>query len=160
MVLTTPVESYWESITPEKVFFVRALVKHFTDSKKVSQATIEVSQCEDRLDAVLPEVTRIAFFIREQYNQLGQPSNVEEDDLETATVTLTQLLELAAFLDYSDEIGRRRMHSLVRQSFQVVFSGLKYNLTIGFFNRRNAWRPELIVCMYAALRGSAKVVEQ
>jgi len=80
-----------------------------------------------RLEAALPVVTRIAILIQDSYNTLfGDPdflpSSAELDvdeqiERDNKELVMAELLKLAVNLDYSDEIGRRGMFQLVRESF-------------------------------------------
>lgn len=95
-------------MTPEKAFLVRAFVEHCKEEKE-----------NDRLEAALPVVTQIAFYIQESFNALqdlgSTGMDVEEEHQEREEgleLTLGELLRVAAHLDYSDEIGRRKMDTL------------------------------------------------
>lgn len=117
-------ESFWNDIQPESSLFARVIVEHCVDTKD-----------EARLDNVLPVVTAIAFQIQSQQNILFEALqqaederaiNVGDDDsddgLESSeqrivdtTFIVEELLAIAAHLDYTDEIGRRKMYSIVRE---------------------------------------------
>jgi condensin complex subunit 3 len=64
------------------------------------------------LDTILPEVTRHAFNL-ENYNSLWRVSSKETGgDYEFIT---TQMLDVALYLDYGDEVGRRKIFELLRE---------------------------------------------
>ncbi|KAL4248656.1 CND3 (condensin subunit 3) family protein [Abortiporus biennis] len=112
-------DSYFEILTPPKAFLVRIFQIHCL-------ATNEVAKLEN----TLPVVTALAFKIQESYNNLisqddeerqvafFQDPEEEKDRLEEARLdkefVIGELLKLAVDLDYSDEIGRRKMFQLVR----------------------------------------------
>lgn len=92
-----------------------------------------------RLEAALPVVTAMAFRIQEAYNELIEDARTEEEeriirdlsDEERNTIEdsradkefiIGEMLQLAVNLDYSDEIGRRKMFQLVREFLHPLFS--------------------------------------
>ncbi|KAF8635423.1 hypothetical protein AX15_000413 [Amanita polypyramis BW_CC] len=114
-------EAYWKELTPESAVLSRAFVEHYAN--------------ETRLEAAaLPVVTAFAFYIQEAYNSLlevlqegsarlldldgaDDEEEVEAHDEELAKreVTLGELLRIAIKLDYMDEIGRRKVFSVVKE---------------------------------------------
>ena len=114
-------ETYWNALTPESVVLARIFVDHCADT-----------QNELRLNsASLPVVTAFAFHVQEAYNSLllaleevetariitsaeGQEENEElEEELAKKEIVMSELLRLALRLDYGDEIGRRKVFSVV-----------------------------------------------
>ena len=112
----TVAEAYWTELTPESAILARAFVEHCDN--------------ETRLEAAaLPVVTAFAFYIQEAYNSLLEAleqENVGTDEAEDEKevedwgeevakreVTLGELLRMAVKLDYMDEIGRRKVFSVV-----------------------------------------------
>ncbi|KAG6903032.1 hypothetical protein C0995_007465 [Termitomyces sp. Mi166 len=111
---------YWQNLTPETAFLARVFVEH-------GMATND----DARLEAVLPVVTELAFRIQDTFNELTSRIDDEEEArlmtdlsederiqyedarLEKEAI-IGELLQLAVNLDYSDEIGRRKMFQLVR----------------------------------------------
>jgi condensin complex subunit 3 len=95
---------------------------------------------EARLEAALPEVTALAFYIQSSYNRLIEQVKAREaEDEENANpfdtsnrrdrdqdasweaeqldleFVVGELFRIAVSVDYGDEIGRRKMFSLVRE---------------------------------------------
>lgn len=77
---------------------------------------------------MLPVVTFLAFRIQHYYNVLLQQAkeaeddDIDNDDRETAAekaanmqLIVTQLLKIAVNHDFSDEVGRRAMFTLIRK---------------------------------------------
>ncbi|KAM6503310.1 Nuclear condensing complex subunit [Amanita muscaria] len=114
-------EVYWKELTPESSVLARAFVEHY-DS-------------ETRLEAAaLPVVTAFAFYIQEAYNSLlevlqeeenarlrhaaeaedEEEAEKREEELAKKEVVLGELLRMALKLDYMDEIGRRKVFSVVK----------------------------------------------
>lgn len=99
---------------------MRALINPFT--KPLYRQYLE------KLDKVLPEVTRHAFYIQKYNNAWQQASRETEGNYE---YIVGQLLEMAKILDYADEIGRRKMFMLLRmyrvrrRPLTRVFNGLE-----------------------------------
>ncbi|KAG8843652.1 hypothetical protein FRB96_003876 [Tulasnella sp. 330] len=123
-------DTYWAELTPEKAFLARVLVDHCIAEKN-----------EARLEAVLPVVTALAFRIQHYYNvmvELAKQFEAEEDEEDadgraekeeqhsSMVLIIAQMLKIAVNLDYSDEIGRRKMFALVREiiSLETLPEGL------------------------------------
>ncbi|KAJ9110074.1 hypothetical protein QFC19_001745 [Naganishia cerealis] len=104
---------YWTVLTPEKAFLSRVFMEHCIAKKD-----------EARLERVLPVVTAMAFKLQEEYNLLEEitPSDeleMQQEDLPAEyvdrTFVVSELCKMAVNLDYSDEIGRRKMFQLARE---------------------------------------------
>jgi condensin complex subunit 3 len=97
-------------------------VEHCIDTK--NETCLEASS--------LPVVTAFAFYLQDAYNALldllqdaetarllraGEDEEVErrEEDLAKREVILSELLRIALRLDYMDEIGRRKVFSVIRK---------------------------------------------
>ncbi|KAI8880336.1 hypothetical protein K501DRAFT_15461 [Backusella circina FSU 941] len=92
---------FWKNLTPESAFLSKVFIKFLKTNKH-----------EERLDSILPEVTRHAFNL-ENYNNLWRISSKESaGDYEFIT---TQMLDIALYLDYGDEVGRRKIFELLRE---------------------------------------------
>ena len=63
----------------------------------------------------MPEVTKLCVYVQEAYNQLQHL----QEAAELKEFVVLQLLQLAQVLDYSDEVGRRRMLALSRTKRHV-----------------------------------------
>ncbi|EFP74365.2 hypothetical protein PGT21_033556 [Puccinia graminis f. sp. tritici] len=112
-------DSWWTNINPERAFLLRVAAEHY---KSFSDET--------KLDEVMPVVTALAFRMEHNFQALTEllqtveqlsPSQMEDE--ETAekvqlaaqkTFVLRELLTVAMLADYGDEIGRRKMFSLLR----------------------------------------------
>ena len=102
---------YWEALTPESAFIART----FND---FCQTSDDLRGLNDKM----PEVTRFAFLIQQNINELveliqqcaSRPDG--EEQIIHKEFVVEQLLRIASTLDYSDEIGRRTMYSLMRQA--------------------------------------------
>jgi condensin complex subunit 3 len=120
------IDDYWTDLTPETAFLVRVFVDHYKTK-------------DDTALAALPVVTELAFRIQEAYNDLLEDMQNEEEeqiirDLSEEERTrledirldkefiIGEMLKLAVNLDYSDEMGRRKMFSLVRESVGILCS--------------------------------------
>ena len=122
------IDNYWKELTSESVVIARVFVEHCVNTEN-----------EGRLElASLPVVTAFAFHIQEAYNALlvvlqdietakllraglEQKEDEDEEELEEELVKreviLGELLRMALKLDYTDEIGRRRVFSVVSLYF-------------------------------------------
>jgi condensin complex subunit 3 len=122
-----PLDLFWKELTPESAVLARVFVEYCIETNN-----------EGRLEAAsLPVVTAFAFHLQEAYNALSdilqEAENVQllnagedeaeedierrEEDLAKREVTLAELLRMALKLDYMDEIGRRKVFSVVRKRY-------------------------------------------
>lgn len=106
-------------MTPESAVLARVFVEHCI--KTDNEARLE--------SASLPVVTAFAFHIQEAYNQVlgvfqrmhdgrltgANESEELEEDLSKCEVVLGELLRMALKLDYGDEIGRRKVFTVVSE---------------------------------------------
>lgn len=112
-------DTFWETLSAESVFMART----FNDFCR-SQG----SRFEALLEEKLPEVTKLAFYL-ERYvkvlvdalKRLQESAGDEdaEDDTVEQEFIVEQLLHIALTLDYSDEVGRRKMFALLRQTLSI-----------------------------------------
>ncbi|KAF5379027.1 hypothetical protein D9615_006072 [Tricholomella constricta] len=117
-------DAYWKELTPESAILARVFIEHCLSTKN-----------EARLEAAsLPVVTAFAFHLQESYNALldvlqdmenvvflnpGGSNDEEEvekceEELAKQEVILGEMLRMALKLDYMDEIGRRKVFSVVK----------------------------------------------
>ena len=111
-------EPFWTSLTAESAFMLRS----FNDFCRVENE----GKYDDLADEKLPEVTALAHYLQKYTSDLLQRKKIgkengdanDEDSLEQEFV-IEQLLHVAMTLDYSDEVGRRGMFSLLRETLAV-----------------------------------------
>ncbi len=113
--------AFWDSLTPESVFLARS----FNDFCRQDGEPKHESLAEEKM----PEVTKLAFFLQRYMNNLvdclkrndadGSGEGEDEDTVELEFV-VEQLLHIAKSLDYSDEVGRRKMFSLMRETLAIA----------------------------------------
>ncbi|KAL1872777.1 hypothetical protein VTK73DRAFT_1327 [Phialemonium thermophilum] len=113
-------DQFWETLSAESVFVARS----FNDFCRNEDNGKYESLAEDKL----PEVTKVAFFLERYIKVLVDAikrvaeNDVEEEDEEDTVeqeFIVEQLLHIALTLDYSDEVGRRKMFSLLRQTLSI-----------------------------------------
>ncbi|KAL8922423.1 MAG: hypothetical protein Q9208_005145 [Pyrenodesmia sp. 3 TL-2023] len=112
-------DTFWDRLTPESVFVARS----FNDFCKDG----EVSRLESMAEDKMPEVTRLAVFLQQYTNDLincirynnAMSEGEEEENSAEREFIVEQLLHIAKLLDYTDEIGRRRMFSLLRETLAI-----------------------------------------
>ncbi|KAK6193055.1 hypothetical protein LQW54_012840 [Pestalotiopsis sp. IQ-011] len=114
---------FWETLSAESVFMARS----FNDFCRAEGNRKYESLVEEKL----PEVTKLAFFLERYLKVLveairrvnGQELEEDEEEEEEDTVEqefiVEQLLHIILTLDYSDEVGRRKMFSLLRQMLSI-----------------------------------------
>ncbi|KEY67316.1 hypothetical protein S7711_04568 [Stachybotrys chartarum IBT 7711] len=110
-------DNFWETLSGEASFMARS----FNDFCR----TESNGRYEALVEEKLPEVTKLAFYLERYLNVLtealkrvAQQSGDDDDEEDTVEqeFIVEQLLHIALTLDYSDEVGRRKMFSLLRQS--------------------------------------------
>ncbi|KAG5363452.1 Condensin complex subunit 3 [Yarrowia sp. B02] len=94
MVSSLSFKDSWDSLTPESAFLARVYAQYCLKKG-----------FDDLVDAQVPEVTKIAFFIERDLQNL----TVDEESYSEREFVLEQLLLLAQQLDFGDEIGRRKI---------------------------------------------------
>lgn len=111
-------DAFWENLTPESTFMARS----FNDfCKQEGEGKFEIL-----IEEKMPEVTKLAFFLQRYINDLvdvlhsNDTSNEGEEDTVEQEFVVEQLLQIAKTLDYSDEVGRRKMFALLRESLAVA----------------------------------------
>lgn len=115
-------DSFWETLSAESVFMARS----FNDFCRAD----DTGKYEYLIEEKLPEVTKLAFYLeryikvlidaikRAEEKELDEDEEEEEDTVEQEFI-VEQLLHIALTLDYSDEVGRRKMFALLRQSLSI-----------------------------------------
>ena len=112
-------DAFWEHLTPESIFMVRS----FNDFCKQEGE----GKFESELEEKMPEVTKLAFFLKRYTKNLiyvlrsneTKNEGKEEDTVEQEFV-VEQLLRIAKTQDYSDEVGRRKMFALLREILAIA----------------------------------------
>ncbi|KAI4085885.1 MAG: hypothetical protein LQ344_008045 [Seirophora lacunosa] len=111
-------DAFWGRLTPESVFVARSFHDFCND---------ETASFRLLAEEKMPEVTKFAFFLQRytnelincmRYNNAMTEAEEQEDTVEKEFI-VEQLLHIAKALDYSDEIGRRKMFSLLRETLAV-----------------------------------------
>ena len=108
-------DDFWDALSPEAVFMVRSF-NDFCRQNPESSAL-----CEEKM----PEVTRLGFYLQKYTNTLlesiksaAEHGGGDEDTIEQEFI-VEQLLHIAQTLDYTDEVGRRKMFSLLREALAM-----------------------------------------
>ncbi|EEH05242.1 condensin subunit [Histoplasma capsulatum G186AR] len=110
-------EQFWESLTPETVFMARSFNQFCKEEGD--------GKYDNLADEKIPEVTALAYYLHKYttalLDRLSRPAGddrAEEETVECEFV-VEQLLHICLTLDYSDEVGRRKMFSLLRETLAV-----------------------------------------
>ena len=114
-------DPFWDNLTPESVFLARS----FNDfCKQDGEAKLE-ALAEEKM----PEVTKLAFILQRyaddlvnslRHNDANGASEGEGEDTVEQEFIVEQLIHIAKSLDYSDEVGRRKMFSLMRETLAIA----------------------------------------
>lgn len=111
-------DEFWETLTPESAFMART----FNDYCLLDP------ECHSMLEDKMPEVTWLGFHLQKHINELllkVQSANESDTDEKVAEqaeqeFVVEQLLYIAQTLDYTDEVGRRKMFSLLRHALSMA----------------------------------------
>ncbi|KIW74461.1 hypothetical protein Z517_12401 [Fonsecaea pedrosoi CBS 271.37] len=111
-------DEFWDNLTPESAFMART----FND---YCQANLNY---QEMVQEKMPEVTRLGFHLQKHINELlTRVKNARESDSDEMIALqaeqefiVEQLLYIAQSLDYTDEIGRRKMFSLLRHALSMA----------------------------------------
>ena len=113
-------DQFWETLSAESVFLARSYNDFCRDEGD--------GKYEHLVEEKLPEVTKLAFYL-ERYNQAlidtirrianSEAEDEDEEDTVEQEFIVEQLLHIALTLDYSDEVGRRKMFALMRQTLSI-----------------------------------------
>lgn len=108
-------DSFWDNISAESAFLCRTFNVH-----------CKQGNFETLLEDKMPEVTKFAFYLQRYANELvinirrTEAAGMEgEEDTVDQEFVVEQLLQISSMLDYSDEVGRRKMFSLLRELLAV-----------------------------------------
>ncbi len=113
-------DPFWHHLSPESAFLVRSFNDYCCQQPDKKYETF----VEDKM----PEVTKLAFFLQRYTNDLvqclvrnhGRCDGDEEEDTVEQEFIVEQLLHIAKTLDYSDEVGRRKMFALLRETLAIA----------------------------------------
>ena len=129
-------DSFWISLTAERAFLARAFVDHCCanhDTARLEETlpvvtalAFRIQESYNSLAERVGELEEQRLFLRSesQSHMLNGNSSAkmwkdfasEEDEKADREFIIAEMLKLAVNLDYSDEIGRRKMFQLMRQS--------------------------------------------
>lgn len=105
-------DEYFEHLSAESAFLVRSFNDYCRGAPEGEMAGV--------LEEKMPEVTRLAFYLQRYMNKLvAALTSEEEEEVAELEFIVTQMLMIAARTDYGDEIGRRKMFALLRESLGI-----------------------------------------
>jgi condensin complex subunit 3 len=112
---------FWDTLSAESVFMARSFNDFCLDEGN--------GRYESLLEEKMPEVTKLAFYLQRYITVLVEAlkrvaaqeptEDVEEEDTVEQEFIVEQMLQIAQTVDYSDEVGRRKMFALLRQSLSI-----------------------------------------
>ncbi|KAI9760675.1 MAG: hypothetical protein M4579_001539 [Chaenotheca gracillima] len=109
-------DAFWDSLSSESIFMARS----FNDFCRFEGG----NRYDDLVEEKMPEVTKLAFFLERYLNKLietikNSSDGDSEEDIAEQEFIVEQLLHIAQTLDYSDEVGRRKTFSLLRETLAI-----------------------------------------
>lgn len=105
-------DTFWNNLTPNTALLARTVVEYLKSQGRIGEA---------RLEELMPLVMALAFRMQAVWSGLIQllTDRADEEDAEDMAASqasiLESLLHLALNSDYGDEIGRRKMFTLIRE---------------------------------------------
>jgi condensin complex subunit 3 len=109
-------DEFWVNLTSESAFMARTFNDYCQENPEYEE------MCEEKM----PEVTRLGFYLQKYTNNLletirsaAEFGGAEEETVEGEFI-VEQLLHIAHTLDYTDEVGRRKMFSLLRDALAMA----------------------------------------
>jgi condensin complex subunit 3 len=121
--LNRVIDEFWSNLSGESALLAKVIIEF-------------LQQCNDsdeRLDAILPEVTRHVFNLENYHNLYRANTTVDPVMAMNYAFIITQMLDISLCLDYADEVGRRKMFELLRnllRSYELVDEHLERILKI------------------------------
>lgn len=119
-------DEFFRELNVEKAFIARTFYEYCSQNSDKHLEAVEAQK--------FPEVTRFGYYLQhhlrlitEMYTSLAAEMDIDEDKLTEQEFICEQLLHIAHFLDYTDEIGRRKMFSLLRDT--IAMSTLSDEIT-------------------------------
>ena len=118
-------DEFWNDLNPELAFVARTFNDFCRSSKE--EGYVEQHNLEALIEVKLPEVTKFGFFLEREMNKLvesihsaamGEDGDAEQESAEKEFI-VEQLLHMALTFDYSDEVGRRKMFTLMREALAL-----------------------------------------
>lgn len=139
--MTIVADTYWQGMTLEAAVFARCFIEYTSpDSTEASCSGIGLNTSRMMDDAGIPVVMAFAFFVQENCNLMldaieefetlkaGEDfDNLSDDEQDFSALErseeemyrrvciLGEMLKIACCLDYTDELGRRKMFLVIRQ---------------------------------------------
>ncbi|KAF2754746.1 hypothetical protein EJ05DRAFT_443134 [Pseudovirgaria hyperparasitica] len=112
-------DDFWSNLTPESAFVVRTLNDYCRYAKD--------SRLQELIEEKMPEVTKFAFFLKNHLNVfiegVRKVASSEDTEIEEDTVQqefcVEQMLHMALTFDYTDEVGRRKIFSIMREALAL-----------------------------------------
>lgn len=121
-------DSFWTTLTAESIFVART----FNDYHHAAAVSDKDGRLLETLEDKMPEVTKFGFLLEREVKSLiamvhdaalGGPDGDGDNDAEQESITkefiVEQMLAMALTLDYSDEVGRRKMLGLIRDALTL-----------------------------------------
>lgn len=112
---------FWDTLSAESIFMARSFNDFCLNEGN--------GKFESLIEEKMPEVTKLAFYLHryitvlveavKRVNEQGPTEDEEEEDTVEQEFIVEQMLQIALTVDYSDEVGRRKMFALLRQSLSI-----------------------------------------
>jgi condensin complex subunit 3 len=117
--------TFWDELTPELAFVARTFNDYCRTSTEHVGPRPLVELAEDRL----PEVSEFGRWLEIEIKKLIQATindatdeeaYGDDEELAHSEFIVEQMLHMALTFDYSDEVGRRKMYSLMREALAMA----------------------------------------
>lgn len=116
-------DDFWDDLSPELAFVARTF-NDFCRTSGKEDGYDGPRTLDGMIEDKLPEVTKFGFLLQRELQKLVETVQLaatgEDEDAEESSVqrefVVEQMLHMALTFDYSDEVGRRKMFSLMREA--------------------------------------------
>jgi condensin complex subunit 3 len=117
------IDEFWNNLSGESALLAKVVIKFLQNN----------DDSDERLDAILPEVTRHVFNLENYHNLYRANTSIDAATSLNYEFIITQMLDISLCLDYADEVGRRKMFELLRnllRSYELIDDHLERILKI------------------------------
>lgn len=117
------IDEFWSNLSGESALLAKVVIKFLQNN----------DDSDERLDAILPEVTRHVFNLENYHNLYRANTSIDAATSLNYEFIITQMLDISLCLDYADEVGRRKMFELLRnllRSYELIDDHLERILKI------------------------------
>ncbi|KAI9291170.1 hypothetical protein K502DRAFT_344837 [Neoconidiobolus thromboides FSU 785] len=103
---------FWATLSTESAFLARVVIEYAHDNNH-----------NTKMEQMIPNASELAQIIQEYSNvlvEMGENEDDEDNSNDSLEFILLQLLKICYLLDFGDEVGRRKIFSILRNLFCIL----------------------------------------